>query len=147
MSSRHRRLGFTFLAAACAAALCAHAYRPDTGLTRFIGFSTAWHDRELPAVRAVPHVDDPNGVRRRYGSNDASTFVFYFDRRGKLLYKSAVPASPGDASLSFFGIVYDDARIAKVVVKSGDTQLKLDADVRRDAVAMDDFIYGEPQQK
>lgn len=61
MSSRHRRLGFTFLAAACAAALCAHAYRPDTGLTRFIGFSTAWHDRELPAVRAVPHVDDPNG--------------------------------------------------------------------------------------
>lgn len=92
-------------------------------------------------------VDDPNGVRRRYGPDAASTFVFYFDRRGKLLYKSAVPASPGDASLSFFGIVYNDARIAKVVVKSGDTQLRLNADVRRDAVAMDDFIYGEPRQK
>jgi hypothetical protein len=61
VSSRHRRLGFTLLAAACAAALCAGAYRPGAGLTRFIGFSTAWHDRELPAVQAVPHVDDPRG--------------------------------------------------------------------------------------
>jgi hypothetical protein len=38
--------------------LCATAYRPGLGLTRLIGFTAAWHDRELPAVRAVPHDDD-----------------------------------------------------------------------------------------
>lgn len=35
------------------------AHRPGAGLTRLIGFSAAWHDRELPAVRSVPHYDDP----------------------------------------------------------------------------------------
>jgi hypothetical protein len=59
--SRPRRLALTLLAAACAAGLCARAYRPHAGLTRLIGFSAAWHDRELPAVQAVPHVDDPGG--------------------------------------------------------------------------------------
>ena len=32
----------------------------------------------------------------------------------KLLFSSFVPASPGDGSLSFFGIVFEDARIARV---------------------------------
>ena len=89
-------------------------------------------------------VDDPNGVG---GSSSASTFVFFLDEDGRLLYKSAVPAAPGNASLSFFGIVYDDARVARVAIRSGDTELKLYADVRNDAVVMDDFIFGEPRQK
>lgn len=92
-------------------------------------------------------VDDPNGVRRQHGSSDASTFVYYYDKRGRLLYKSAVPASPGDASLSFLGIVFNDARIARVAIKSGDTELRPYADVKRDAVVMDDFIFGEPREK
>lgn len=40
-------------------AVCTSYYRPGTGLTALIGFSTAWHDRELPAVQAIPHDDDP----------------------------------------------------------------------------------------
>ena len=39
---------------------------------------------------------------------------------GKLLFSSSVPASPGDGSLSFFGIKFDDARIASVRIKTGD---------------------------
>lgn len=40
-------------------AVCSSYYRPGAGLTQLIGFSAAWHDRELQAVRDVPHYDDP----------------------------------------------------------------------------------------
>jgi hypothetical protein len=43
----------------------------------------------------------------------------YFDRDGKLIFSSFVPASPGDASLSFLGILFDDARIARVRITTG----------------------------
>ena len=79
--------------------------------------------------------------------SDASTFsVYYYDKRGRLLYKSAVPASPGDASLSFLGIVFNDARIARVAIKTpGDTSSRAPMTTGSDAVVMDDFIFGEPR--
>ena len=36
-------------------------------------------------------------------------------RMAKLIFSSFVPASPGDASLSFFGIVFDDATLRESV--------------------------------
>jgi hypothetical protein len=90
-------------------------------------------------------VDQPDGVRD-FGSHDeSSTFVQYFDVYGKLLYSSAVPPSPGDGSLSFFGVVFDDARIARVRIVTGNAELGKDDTRRRDVVVMDDFLYGEPQ--
>jgi len=62
-----------------------------------------------------------------------------------LLFSSYVPASPGDASLSFFGIVLHDARIAHVRITSGDVAPGPDDSQKQDVVMMDDFIYGEPQ--
>jgi hypothetical protein len=56
-----------------------------------------------------------------------------------------VPASPGDGSLSFFGIVFEDARIAQVRITSGDIAPGPDDDKDHDVVMMDDFLYGEPQ--
>ena len=50
----------------------------------------------------------------------ASTQIEYFDRNGKRIFTSFVPASPGDGSLSFFGIMFDDARIASVRIRTGD---------------------------
>jgi len=89
-------------------------------------------------------VDRPNGSRLA-GSLLASTRIEYFDKYGRLLFVGVVPAAPVDASLSFFGIVFADARIARVRITAGnkapggtDTQL-------RDIVMMDDFLYGEPQ--
>ena len=38
---------------------------------------------------------------------------------GSVVYTSYVPASPGNASLSFFGIVFADARIARVRITAG----------------------------
>jgi hypothetical protein len=62
-----------------------------------------------------------------------------------VLFSSAIPASPGDGSLSFFGIVFDDARIAQVRITSGNVAPGPDDDKKNDIVVMDDFIYGEPQ--
>lgn len=85
-------------------------------------------------------VDLPDGGKR----HTASTRIVYFDRDGKRIFSSIVPASPGDASLSFFGIKFNDARIASVEITTGVTPGPND-DRRHDVVMMDDFIYGEPQ--
>ena len=92
-------------------------------------------------------VDQPDGgpAFTRHGDNRASTLVEYFDQNGRLIFSSFVPASPGDGSLSFFGIVFDDARIAAVRIKTGDVAPGPNDDERHDIVMMDDFIYGEPQ--
>jgi len=89
-------------------------------------------------------VDQPDGtgvasVARR------GTLIEYFDKNGKLIFSSFVPAAPGDGSLSFFGIKFDDARIASVLIKTGDVAPGPNDDRQHDIVMMDDFIYGEPQ--
>jgi hypothetical protein len=77
--------------------------------------------------------------------DQASTLVEYFDAGGRLLFSSFVPASPGDGSLSFFGIAFKDARIARVRIKTGNVAPGPNDDQRHDIVMMDDFLYGEPQ--
>ena len=81
----------------------------------------------------------PGSTRR------GSTQIDYFDKNGKLIFSSFVPASPGDGSLSFFAIKFDDARIASVRIKTGDVAPGPNDDASHDIVMMDDFIYGEPQ--
>jgi len=92
-------------------------------------------------------VDRPNGSgpRGRLGNLLASTHIEYFDEDGDLLFASVVPASPGDASVSFFGIVFGDARIARVRITTGDKAPGGNDTRRRDIVMMDDFLYGEPK--
>ena len=92
-------------------------------------------------------VDRPDGSShgKDFKSRKPSTLIRYFDADGKLLFSGAVPASPGDGSLSFFGIVFEDARIARVRIISGNVAPGPDDDKKRDVVVMDDFLYGEPQ--
>jgi hypothetical protein len=75
----------------------------------------------------------------------ASTRIEYFDADGKRLFSGVVPASPGDGSLSFFGIVFDEPRIARVRITTGNVAPGPDDDKKHDVVVMDDFLYGEPQ--
>jgi len=89
-------------------------------------------------------VDQPDGVGNGK-KHSASTLIEYFDAKGELLFSSSVPASPGDGSISFFGVVFDDARIARVRITSGRSAPGPD-DVKKDIVMMDDFIYSEPQR-
>jgi hypothetical protein len=88
-------------------------------------------------------VDQPNGVGST--TKGGSTLIQYFDRNGRLLFSSFVPAAPGDGGLSFFGIKFDDARIASVRIQAGNVAPGPNDDQLHDIVMMDDFIYGEPQ--
>ena len=99
------------------------------------GFGAVFTDVDQP---------DGSGPGKKRGNRGASTLIEYFGADGELLFSSFVPASPGDGSLSFFGIVFDDARIARVKITTGDSRPGPDDD-GKDSVMMDDFIYGEPQ--
>ena len=93
-------------------------------------------------------VDESNGIGprlRRANPRGDSTLMEYFDRDGRLIFSSFVPASPGDASLSFFGILFEDARIARVRITTGNVAPGPDDDNENDIVMMDDFFYSEPQ--
>ena len=90
-------------------------------------------------------VDQPDGNRSGKRGDKASTLIEYFDQDGKQLFRSFVPASTGNGNLSFFGIVFDDARIASVHIRAGNVAPGPNDDERHDVVMMDDFIYGEPQ--
>ena len=90
-------------------------------------------------------VDSPDGSRPddRTGNRHARTVIEYFGTHGELLFKSSAPASPGDGNLSFLGVVFDDARIARVKIIAGDAAPGPN-DGSADIVMMDDFLYGEP---
>ncbi len=85
---------------------------------------------------------DQQGGRQAKGHD---TQLNVFDADGKLLFSGSVPASPGDASQSFLGVVFPDARIAKVRIRTGSVSPGADDDLKHDVVMMDDFIYSEPQ--
>ena len=100
------------------------------------GFGAVFTDVDQP---------DGSGPGGKRGNRGASTLLEYFDADGKLLFSSFVPASPGDGNLSFFGIKFDDARIASVRITAGNVAPGPNDDQQNDIVMMDDFIYGEPQ--
>jgi len=87
-------------------------------------------------------VDEPSGDKQ----DKHSTKIEYFDADGKLLFTGLVPSAPGDGSLSFFGLVFEDAQIAQVRITAGNQSRGpgKDDDEHHDIVMMDDFIYGEP---
>ena len=79
-----------------------------------------------------------------------STRIEYYDANGKRLLTVAAPRRSDDRGLSFVGAVFDSRIVARVRVISGDTPIGPDDNVhgagkKRDVVAMDDFIYGEPR--
>jgi hypothetical protein len=90
-------------------------------------------------------VDSPDGStpRDRTGNRHASTLIEYYGTHGELLFTSHAPASPGDGNLSFIGVVFGDARVARVKIIAGDVAPGPNDD-RTDIVMMDDFLYGEP---
>jgi hypothetical protein len=85
-------------------------------------------------------VDKPNGGR----ATAHSTRIEYFDINNRRIFTGLVPAAPGEGGLAFFGVVFEDARIFRVRITTGDSRPGPDDD-RKDIVMMDDFFYGEPQ--
>ncbi|MGH2943608.1 MAG: hypothetical protein ACRDLN_12630 [Solirubrobacteraceae bacterium] len=75
----------------------------------------------------------------RYG-----TRITYYDARNRVLGTFPVPISPGNETLSFLGVRFLNARVARVKITSGNTKPGLNETRGRDVVVMDDFIFGEP---
>jgi hypothetical protein len=73
------------------------------------------------------------------------TTVLFYDVDDKVLHAAVVPASAGNGSLSFLGVMFTDARIARVRINAGNVAPGPNDLAKRDVVMMDDFIYGEPQ--
>jgi hypothetical protein len=99
------------------------------------GFGAVFTDVDQP---------DGSGPGEKRGNRGASTLIEFFGVNDELLFSSFVPASPGDGNQSFFGIKFNDARIAHVRITTGNIPLGPDDDSSHDIVVMDDFIYGEP---
>ena len=80
-----------------------------------------------------------------------SASIRLFDASGRSLGRYIAPAAPG--GLSFVGITFRNALVARVEIESGQAAVApgaVDRDPRkqgpgRDLVIMDDFIYGEPR--
>jgi hypothetical protein len=100
------------------------------------GFGAVFTDVDQP---------DGSGPGEKHGNRGASTLIEFFGVNGELLFSSYVPAAPGDGSLSFFGVKFNDARIATVRITAGNAVAGPDDDNKNDIVVMDDFIYGEPK--
>jgi hypothetical protein len=100
------------------------------------GFGAILSDVDLP---------DGSGPGDKRGNRKASTLVQYFALDGELLYSSFVPASPGDGGFAFLGVVFDDARVARVRIRTGNALPGADDERPQDVAVMDDFIFGEPQ--
>jgi hypothetical protein len=74
-----------------------------------------------------------------------STMLQFFAPDGALLYERAVPALPGNATLSFLGVSFNAGEVVgRVRIVSGNASFGPDESDLLDVVAMDDFIYGEP---
>lgn len=100
------------------------------------GFGAIFTDIDQP---------DGSGPGQKHGNRGASTLMEFFGANGELLFSSYVPAAPGDGNLSFFGVKFNDARIARVRITTGNAVPGPDDDKKNDIVMMDDFIYGEPK--
>jgi hypothetical protein len=81
-----------------------------------------------------------------------STRIEYYDINGRRILDIAAPRRSDANGISFVGAVFDSAVVARVRIISGDTPLGADVTdnvkgegQKRDLVAMDDFIYGEPR--
>ena len=98
------------------------------------GFGAVFTDVDQP---------DGSGPASKRGNRGSSVLMEFFGVDGQLLYSGFAPASPGDRGLSFFGVTFDDPRIASVRIIAGDEPGPND-DGKHDIVMMDDFIYGEP---
>jgi hypothetical protein len=73
-----------------------------------------------------------------------STGIEFFDINGLSLANIHAPNTPGNETLSFLGVRFDQgAVVARVRITSGD-QILAAGNTLTDVVAMDDFIYGEP---
>jgi hypothetical protein len=88
---------------------------------------------------------DSSGQQRPFRPCTTCTVVEFLDIDGNVLLSSPAPASPGNGNLSFLGVVFNNARIASVRIRTGAAVAGPTEFDSLDLVMMDDFIYAEPE--
>jgi hypothetical protein len=73
-----------------------------------------------------------------------NTAFQYFDARGRSLGKFSAPISK--QGLSFLGVIFRRALVARVRIEYGNGRLGPDETKRYDVAVMDDFLYAEPRR-
>jgi hypothetical protein len=75
------------------------------------------------------------------------TTIEYFDILGNLIGEFTVPATTGNQTFSFLGIVLGPGEdfINRILITTGTNALGPNESATVDLVVMDDFLYGEPQ--
>lgn len=73
-----------------------------------------------------------------------STTLQFFDAANASLGTFVAPATAGQQTFSFLGVIFSDAIVSRVRITSGN-QVLAPGNVAPDLVVMDDFIYGEPR--
>jgi len=119
-------------------------FSPTDGYVTFARFFVPGGG-ELPAATrgfgvVFSDVDLASGKKNVQGSS-----MTLYDAHGRRLADVEVPASRGDASFSFLGVLFDGPVVASVRINAGNVAPGPNDNARRDVVMMDDFIYGEPQ--
>ncbi|MEM9777929.1 MAG: hypothetical protein AAF902_25355, partial [Chloroflexota bacterium] len=101
-----------------------------------------------PASPSEPALVDSFGAIFTDVDMAGSTTIRYYDADDNLVYTLEVPAFQGQERLSLAGAKFAESCISRVRITAGNVGLKLgieDGVAGYDVVAMDDFIYGEPQ--
>ena len=99
----------------------------------------------IPGGGEIPATTNGFGAVFSDVDENDSTLIQFFAKNGTLLLSRSVPASPGNASQSFLGILLNSPLIASVRITSGHAAPGPNDTQDRDIVMMDDFIFGEPQ--
>lgn len=116
-------------------------------------FTTTPGSNVLEVTFYIPGTSIPatvNGFGAVFTDIDTqTTFMQFYDDKGKILPQPNGPIISFDKGLTFEGISFNDGtRISKVVLVLGNAPLSAtntDGVNGVDVVAMDDFIYGEPR--
>jgi hypothetical protein len=79
-------------------------------------------------------------------SNTSS--IEFFNANGEAIFSRPILSTPGNESLSFLGVSFDRAEVARVLITTGEQAVGAN-DVTQtpanpDMVMLDDFMYGEP---
>ena len=102
-----------------------------------------------PADQITPALVDGFGAIFTDVDLDNVTHIRYLDDDGNLAWSQAVPATASydSGTLQFLGVQFATSCVGSVEIVAGNTALGPNDDPSNDidVVAMDDFIYGEPQ--
>lgn len=103
----------------------------------------------VPGTPATPAFTRGFGVVFTDVESATSTKLDFYDAQDNLVHSAFAPAfstTGGETlkSFSFLGVTFDSPLVSRVRITNGGRDLDLAAFGEADAVAMDDFIYGEP---